>query len=195
MDMNITFSGGTRFFPALSMGGLKSAREKAERQQECENQIAYWEAKKENLKDIKCNSIEDVEKKLQLFHSYEDSIAAARESYNNSQMWHILDEAKEKAEKIAKEAEKLEPKTAEERQEDMAREAAQQAAGTEESEGVLSEMMEENTEAMEELTEEMQEEMAGEELEQTAGEQADSIEETMEEIMEEKRHQGIDIRI
>ncbi len=49
------------------------------------------------------------------FHSYEDEIVAVKMQYNQEQMWHIMDEAKEIGEKIAEEAEKFEPKTAEER--------------------------------------------------------------------------------
>ena len=40
-----------------------------------------------------------------------DEIAAAKQEYNSSQMFHIMDEAEEEAEKRAKEAEKNKPKT------------------------------------------------------------------------------------
>lgn len=36
--------------------------------------------------------MEDIAKKLELFHSHEDSIAAAKQEYNSSQMFHNLDE-------------------------------------------------------------------------------------------------------
>ncbi|MCH5264507.1 MAG: hypothetical protein J1F02_01305 [Lachnospiraceae bacterium] len=170
------------------MGGLKSTQEKMERQQKCENQVVYWESKKESLKDMKCDSVEDVAKKLEMFHAYEDQIAAAKEEYNNSQMWHMLDEAREQGEKIAEAAEKLEPKTAEERQKEM----AEEAMGTEDSKGALTEALEESTEIMEELTEEMTEELTEKELTQTAEEQSEMARKLTE---EEKYYRNIDIRI
>ena len=41
------------------------------------------------------------------------TFAAAKAEYNNSQMFHLMDEAKERGEEIAKAIEKSEPKTAE----------------------------------------------------------------------------------
>lgn len=150
---------------------LKSTQDKLERQQNTQNHVAYWEQQKENLKNMECGSIDEIAKKLEMFHSYEDEIAAARMKYNSEQMWHIMDEAKELGEKIAKEAKKLEPKTAEERR----REMAEEALGTDDSKGELTESMEEIQEEMEELQEELQEEVQdeiGESAEQTIEELA-----------------------
>lgn len=146
---------------------LKSTQDKLERQQNTQNQVAYWEQQKENLKNMECSSIEEIARKLEMFHSYEDEIAAARMKYNSEQMWHIMDEARELGEKIAKEAEKLEPKTAEERRKEM----AEEALGIDDSKGELTESMEEIQEEMEELQEEMQDEI-GESAEQTIEELA-----------------------
>ena len=66
---------------------------------------------------MECSTLEDIARKLEMFHSYEDQIAAVKQQYNNSQMAHVLDEAKEIGEKIAEEAEKTAPKTEEERRE------------------------------------------------------------------------------
>ena len=158
--MNVNQLQGTNPFFVGNQGmlwkrGLKSTQQKAERQEKCNNQIAYWEEQKEKLKETECDSLEGIARKLNTLQEYEDQIAAAREQYNNEQLWHLLDEAKEMGEKIAKEAEKLEPKTAEERLEEMAEEALE----TEDTEdGVLTEEMEKLKEAAEELTKDMEEE-------------------------------------
>lgn len=94
---------------------LKSTKEKMERQSERDSKVAFFEAQKENLKNMKTETVEDIAKKLEMFHTYEDEIAAAKQEYNSSQMFHIMDEAEEEAEKRAKEAEKNKPKTEEER--------------------------------------------------------------------------------
>ena len=83
-----------------------------------------------------------------MFHSYEDEIAAAKTQYNNEQMFHILDEAKERAEKLAKKLEETRPKTPEERREDI----AEKALETEDSDGVLSEVLEDITELTEDIS-------------------------------------------
>jgi small-conductance mechanosensitive channel len=75
--------------------GLQSTREKLQRQEERDNQIAFLENQKSSLKNRECDSLEDIGRKLEMFHSYEDQIAAVKESYNNSQMYHIMDEAEE----------------------------------------------------------------------------------------------------
>ena len=54
-------------------------------------------------------------------------------------MFHVMDEAIERGEQMAKEAKKNEPKTEEERRE----EAIKEANGTEDSEGMLSEILDE----------------------------------------------------
>ncbi len=117
--------------------GLKSTQEKLDRQQKATNQIDFWEKQKDNLKNMKCDTLEDIARKLEMFHTYEDEIAAAKAAYNQEQMIHVLDEAEEKAEKIAEAAEKTEPKTPEERKE----EAQKEAAGTDENSGLLTDLL------------------------------------------------------
>ena len=170
--MNIKLQGNSGFGGISSMiwgSGLKSTREKQQRQAECEGQVAFLEQQKENLKNRKCETLEEIAKKLEQFHSYEDQIAAVKAKYNSEQIWHILDEAEEKGEKNAEAAEKLEPKTPEERRE----EAAKEAMGVEESGGMLEEMLDQ----VEELTEELEPE-AVEEL--TEGLEPEAVEELTE---------------
>ncbi len=153
-----------------SIGGLKSTQDRQERQQKCASQVEFFEKQKENLKNIKCDSLEEVARKLEMFHSYEDQIAAAKQQYNNSQMQHVLDEAREIGGKIAEAAEEMAPKTPEERE----KERIEEATGTEEeNKGMLSEIMDEMTEVMDEMQEELEEE-----LEEATGE------ELLEEVME-----------
>lgn len=172
--MNINLQGGTNPFFVGNLGmnwkrGLKSTQEKMERQQKCDNQVAYWEERKKKLKETEADDLEGIARKLNTLQEYEDEIAAAKEQYNNEQMWHMLDEAREIGEKIAKAAEKFEPKTAEERLEDMAEEALEP---DDTDEGVLTEAMED----LEELVEEVAEEMTEESL--------DSLEEYTEQLQE-----------
>ena len=138
----------------MQRAGLKSSQEKVERQQKAAGQIDFWEKQKESLKNMECDSIEDIARKLDKFHTYEDEIAAVKMQYNQEQMRHTMDEARELGEKIAKEAEKYEPKTAEERREEM----AEEALGTDENKGELTEMLEDMQEEISEMTEEMTEE-------------------------------------
>ena len=84
---------------------------------------------------------------------YENEIAAANQEYNNSQMFHVMDEAEEHGEKIAEAAERNKPKTEEERKEEM----VDEALGTEENKGMMSEIMDELSETTEEMTEQMTE--------------------------------------
>lgn len=160
--MNINVQGiANPFFGAtsvLSHRGLKSTEEKMERQAKRDNQVAFYENQKENLKKMECSTVEEIARKLDMLHSYEDQIAAVKAAYNSEQMWHILDEAKEVGEKIAEAAEKLEPKTPEERVEEL----VEEAMGTDEDGGVLEEVMEDAAKIQEELEEEMQEELQGE---------------------------------
>lgn len=128
----------------LPMGrGLKSTQQKRERQETRDRQVAFFENQKENLKNVKCGTVEEIARKLELFRSYEDQIAAAKAAYNNEQMWHMMDESREISEKIAEAVEKSKPKTPEERMEDFAKEAA----GTE-SGGILEELDEALEEAL-----------------------------------------------
>ena len=137
-------------------GMLKSTQDKLERQQKAQSQIEFFENQKENLKNMQCDSIEDIARKLEMFHSYEDQIAAVKKQYNNEQMFHTMDEARERGEKIAELVEDYAPKTEEERKEEM----VEEALGIEEK-GGLTESMEE----VQKITEEMVEELATENAE------------------------------
>lgn len=154
----VSYKGGSLFagnLPALQRPASKSAQEKAGRQQKAAGQIEYWESKKENLKNMECSTLEEIAEKLERFQSYENEIGAVKMQYNQEQMWHAMDEAKEIGEKIAEEAEKLEPKTAEERLDDM----AEEALGTDEEKGALSESLDDLREEFSELAEELTEEV------------------------------------
>jgi conjugal transfer/entry exclusion protein len=148
--MNIQLQNYQLFGP-----GLKSTREKLQRQEERDNQIAFFENQKRNLKNWECDSLEDISRKLEMFHSYENQIAAVKKAYNNSQMQHIMDEAEERGEQIAKAVEKSEPKTEEERKEEQ----REEALGTDENKGMLSEILEEVSETAEQMDEETEEEL------------------------------------
>ena len=137
-------------------GMLKSTQDKLERQQKAQSQIEFFENQKDNLKNMQCDSIEDIARKLEMFHSYEDQIAAVKKQYNNEQMFHTMDEARERGEKIAELVEDYAPKTEEERKEEM----VEEALGIEEKGGLTESM-----EAVQEITEEMVEELATENVE------------------------------
>ena len=170
-------------------GMLKSTQEKQERQQKAQSQIEFFENQKENLKNIQCDSIEDIARKLEMFHSYEDQIAAVKKQYNNEQMFHTMDEARERGEKIAELAEDYAPKTEEERKEEM----VEEALGIEEK-GGLTESMEE----VQEITEEMVEELATENMEvldETMAAESEVLTETGVLPLEEIKYKRIDILI
>ena len=160
--------------PFMQHAALKSTQDKLERQQETQNQISYWEQQKENLKNIECTTLEEIAKKLERFHSYEDGIAAARMQYNSEQMWHVMDESREMGDKIAEEAEKMKPKTAEERR----REMVEEALGTDENKGELTKSLEEVQENVEEQLEKQMEEQSLETAEQTMAEAGEAAEQT-----------------
>ena len=151
-NMNM-FSVFSQRFGQSSM--MKSTREKLQRQEKAQSQIEYWEGQKESLKEMECDTVEEIAKKLEKFHSYEDQIAAVKQAYNFEQMHHVLDEAQEQGEKIAEAADKTKPKTEEERK----KEAAEEAAGTEDTGGMLGDMLDEMTENLDELTEALTEEL------------------------------------
>ncbi len=156
MNINFQRTGNSLLGSSLfSNRGLKSTEEKMKRQEARDKQINFYENQKANLKNMKCDTIEEIAKKLEMFHSYEDSIAAAKAVYNSEQMWHIMDEAREKAEKIAEAVEKMEPKTPEERLEEI----VEEAMGIEDGGGMLDEVLEEAAQMQEELQEQMQDEM------------------------------------
>ena len=190
--------GGSVFagnLPVLQNNVSKSAQDKAERQQKTQSEISFWEKQKENLKNQECESVEEIAQKLKALHSYEDEIAAAKKSFNNEQMWHIMDEAEELGEKIAEAAEKMEPKTAEERREDM----AEEAMGTDEDKGMMEEMMEdvsdlteeveameENAEELEKLAEETEEMQEAKEAQEKLAEETKQVEEQKQEMAEQQ---------
>lgn len=165
--MNISMKSNPLAAQFLAGNMMKSTQEKMQRRQNMENQVAFLQQQKENLKNKECDTLEEIAEKLNAFHTYEDEIAAVKKSYNQSEMFHALDEARERGEQIAKAAEKSKPKTAEERK----KEAIEEALGTDENKGMLSEMLEE----MDELTESQTEEL--EELAEKLKEQSDELEE------------------
>lgn len=127
--------------------GLKSTREKIARQEKCEDQVNFWENQKKNLKNWEGATLEDIARKLEMFHSYEDQIDAAKMVYNNEQMWHMMDEARERAEKLAEHLEETKPKTPEERKEDL----VEEALGVDENKGMLSEILDSASEMIEDI--------------------------------------------
>lgn len=175
--MNIKLQGAINSFfggySVFSHKGLKSTEEKLERQEKRDSQVAFFEKQKENLKNRKCSTVEEIAEKLNALKSYDDQIAGIKAAYNNEQMWHILDEARETGEKIAEAAEKMEPKTPEERREEIIKEAI----GTEDSGGLLEEVMEDAAQTQEELQEAVEEEV----LEQLDEELPEDLQEQLEE--------------
>ena len=160
-----------------------------ERQQKAQGQIDFLEKQKKNLKNMQCDNIEDIAKKLEMFHSYEDQIAAVKKQYNNEQMFHTMDEARERGEQIAELAEDYAPKTEEERKEEM----VEEALGIEEKSG-LAESMED----VQEITEEMVEELATENVEaldEAMTEDSEVLAETELLPQEEVKYKKIDILI
>lgn len=165
--MNYLFGlSGKTIFGLQNQGMLKSTKERLDRQAQRDSKIEFYEKQKQNLKNTEAQTVEEIAKKLEMFHSYEDEIKAARQEYNSSQMLHVLDEAQERAEKIAKAAEKNKPKTLEERKKD----ALDEAAGKDEDKGGLSEIMDDLIQKADESAEKMAEstEMADESAEKMA---------------------------
>lgn len=146
--MNISFN---NLFTQNNGYHLKSTEEKMERIQKTQSQIDFFEGKKAELKDMHCNTLDEIAEKLALYNNYNDQIDAVKKQFNYEQMMHCMDEAEELGEKIAEAAEELEPKTAEERREELAKEAL----GVED-EGILDEMLDElPEETLEETLEDM----------------------------------------
>lgn len=170
--MNVAINGG--FLHPFRNGMLKSTQERMERQQQTENQVAFFEAQKGNLKNMVCESPEEIMKKLDMLHSYEEQIAAVKAAYNNEQIYHMMDEAKEIGEQIAEAVEKSKPKTPEERRKDL----VEEAMGIEEQDGVLSEIMDELDEVLEvmEELEASEEALSGEAAAETLEEGAEVLE-------------------
>ena len=96
--MNINMQG----LNLLNRPMSKATQDRMERQAKRDNQIAFFEKQKENLKNMKTNSLEDIQRKLDMFQQYDDQIDAAKASYNNSQMFHILDEPENAVKRLLK---------------------------------------------------------------------------------------------
>lgn len=190
--MNISIN-QSNIFSVLSrqfgaFGTSKSTQDKMERQQKAQNQIDFLENQKANLKNMECDSLEEIAKKLEMFHSYEDQIAEVKKAYNNEQMGHVLDEAMEQGEKIAEAVEKTEQKTPEERKKDM----AEEALGLDESKGALTESLEEIEEVISESIEEMEEEILEQSTKELRGENLKAVEEMS---ADEPQYMPFDMRI
>lgn len=170
--MNISVKNCSIF--SREIGGLKSTQQKLERQQKMQSQVDFFEEQKAGLKNIKCESLDEIARKLELFNNYDAQIMAAKQQYNQEQMMHTMDEAEERGKQIAKAAEKQKAKTPEERR----REQIEEALGIEDEGGMLTELLEESLEAVEALEEQLVEEQMEEEI---------SVEELLEEeLLEEE---------
>ncbi len=156
--------------------GLKSTEEKIERFQKTQSQIDFFEGKKVALKNKRCTTMDEIAEKLELFNNYNDQIDAVKKQFNQEQMMHCMDEAQELGEKIAKAAEKLEPKTAEERRAELVKEAL----GIEDDSGILDELLDD-------LPEEVLQETLDEVLTDSAAVREESGEEELPEIMEQEK--------
>ena len=156
--------------------GLKSTEEKIERFQKTQSQIDFFEGKKAALKNKRCTTMDEIAEKLELFNNYNDQIDAVKKQFNQEQMMHCMDEAQELGEKIAKAAEKLEPKTAEERRAELVKEAL----GIEDDSGILDEQLDD-------LPEEVLQETLDEVLTDSAAVREESGEEELPEIMEQEK--------
>ena len=179
---------------------LKSTEEKMERIQKTQSQIDFFEGKKAELKDMHCNTLDEIAEKLALYNNYNDQIDAVKKQFNYEQMMHCMDEAEELGEKIAEAKEKLEPKTPEERRRDK----IEEALGTEDEGGMMTELLDEAMEKVILLEEEMTEEaIAEEEMVQESLENAELMqtqpdiiaqEEMTEEYLKAK-YASIDIKV
>ena len=183
---------------AFFSNGLKSAEQKLERQETRDNQVAFFEKQKGNLKNMECDTLEAIAEKLKMFHSYEEQIKSVKQEYNNQQMMHVMDEILERAEKIAEAAEKTKPKTEEERREELVEEAVEETLGTDESEEGLKEVLEEVAELAEELEEnvEVSQEELTEAIEKKVEERikVEELAEKTAETSEEKQTETIKIK-
>lgn len=170
--------------------GLKSTEEKLERQAKCNNQVAFFEKQKENLKNVKCDTVEEIARKLEMFHTYEDEIAAAKAAYNSEQMFHITDEAEEMGEKIAENAKKTEPKMPEERKKEAVKEAGKETEET--GDGILEEMpgsvevLEEAQQETEDLSEQTAEDLSEQTAEKLSEQRAEDLSEQAAEELSER---------
>lgn len=154
MSLTVNFGKNNLFSTIQSNPNmLKSTKEKLQRQADRDSKVAFFEAQKENLKNTESLDLDDIARKIELLHSYNELIAAAKQEYNSSQMLHILDEAEEQGEQMKEAEEKNKPKTEEERKEEAIEEAIKEVAGTDESDGLLSEILDNLEEVPEETLE------------------------------------------
>jgi 2-keto-4-pentenoate hydratase/2-oxohepta-3-ene-1,7-dioic acid hydratase in catechol pathway len=80
MSFTVNLSGGGLLINRFNSSNmLKSTQEKLQRQQERDNKVAFFEAQKENLKNRKADTLEEISEKLEMFHNYENEIAAANQ--------------------------------------------------------------------------------------------------------------------
>lgn len=174
--MNISWNQTYGLLQRINTNGmLQSTQNRLERQQETQKQVEFYEQQKDNLKNVTCETVEEIAEKLKHLHSYNEQIAAVKAAYNNEQMFHILDESTERGKKIAEAVEQMEPKTPEERREEL----IEEALGIEKTEGALGEVMEEMEEVVEEMTEHVAETLDEAVTEQMSEETAESIEEAV----------------
>lgn len=199
--MNITLNfKDSRLAMLRNPQGLKSTQEKLQRQAERDQKVAFFEAQKENLKNVKADTLEEISKKLDMFHSYEDEIAAAKEEYNSSQMFHAMDEAQERGEKIADQAKKNKPKTEEERKEEQ----KDEILGTDDDKSKLTDSIEEvsddvkiETDELEKMPDDLQAQSDIAQTEQTVDESTASVVEETQQLPENAtyRYAPIDVRV
>lgn len=174
--MNISWNQTYGLLQRINTNGmLQSTQNRLERQQETQKQVDFYEQQKENLKNVTCETVEEIAEKLKHLYTYNEQIAAVKAAYNNEQMFHIMDESTERGEKIAEAAKKMEPKTPEERREEL----IEEALGIEKQDGVLEEVMDETEEAAEEMTEHVEETIDEVMTEQISGETQENLEEEM----------------
>ena len=133
---------------------LKSTQDRLKRMAQRDQKIEFYEHQKDNLKNMKADSLEDISRKLDMLQGYNDEIAMARTEFNNGQIYHMLDEARELGEKMAKAAEKNAAKTPEERREEL----IEEITGVE-NDGILGEVMDELADIEEKMAEESMEEL------------------------------------
>ena len=199
--MNITLNfKDSRLAMLRNPQGLKSTQEKLQRQAERDQKVAFFEAQKENLKNVKADILEEISKKLDMFHSYEDEIAAAKEEYNSSQMFHAMDEAQERGEKIAEQTKKNKPKTEEERKEEQ----KDEILGTDDDKSKLTDSIEEvsddvktEPDELEKITDDLQAQSDIAQIEPTADESTASVIEETQQLPENAtyRYAPIDVRV
>lgn len=174
--MNISWNQTYGLLQRMNTNGmLQSTQNRLERQQETQKQVDFYEQQKGNLKNVTCETVEEIAEKLKHLHTYNEQIAAVKAAYNNEQMFHIMDESTERGEKIAEAAKKMEPKTPEERREEL----IEEALGIEKPDGVLEEVMDEMEEAVEEMTEHVEETIDEVMTEQITDETQENLEDEM----------------